>query len=311
MKFLIAGSGAIGSSVGGFLQLGGHEVYFLGRGAHIQKMKDIGLKITGIWGEYFVSSLRAFDNLNEIPGDFDVILLTVKSYDTKLMVHSLREKFGEKWIVSLQNGLGNWETIEKYFPRERIIGGRVIYGAEIPESGVVKITVIADDTLLGSPWKIATTNDFAKQLALIFNQSHLPTRFEEKIEAYLWAKVLYNNALNPLGAILESNYGKMVDFEPLKESMFNIIKETYKVGKALDVEFLIPTPEEYFDFFVNKLIPPTYEHFPSMYHDLKKKGKTEIDALNGAISRYGKKLNIPTPTNDLITAMVKFLEKKD
>ncbi len=310
MIFLIAGSGAIGSSVGGFLHKAGHRVYFLGRGPHLHHMKIKGLKVTGIWGEYFFPEVKAVSSLKEVNDNIEVILLTVKSYDTEGMVEALQEKFPNSWVVSLQNGLGNWEIISRFYPNDKIIGGRVIYGAEIIRPGTVKVTVIADDILLGSPWGIGDSNNFAIELSKIFQQANIPTRFEEKIASFLWAKVLYNNALNPLGAILTSNYGKMVDFNELKNSMYKIIEETYDVGKALGIEFLIKSPQEYFEYFLRYLIPPTYDHFPSMYHDLWERGKTEIDALNGAISRYGKQLGIPTPVNDLITAMVKFLEKK-
>ncbi len=310
MRFLVAGSGAIGSSVGGFLRKGGNEVYFLGRGAHLEKMREDGLKIEGIWGNHHIPEVIAIDSLADVD-DVDVILLTVKSYDTEEMVEELYGKFPDKWIVSLQNGLGNWEKINRFYPKERIIGGRVIYGAEIPRPGTVRITVIADDTLLGSPWEIDSANEFARELVEIFRDSGLPTRFEKRIESYLWSKVLYNNALNPLGAILGSNYGKMTDFKELRDSMFQIIKETYQVGNALGVKFLIETPEAYFEHFINDLIPPTYDHFPSMFQDLSRGKRTEIDALNGAISGYGRKLGIPTPVNDIVTAMVRFLERKN
>ncbi len=309
MKFLIAGSGAIGSSIGGFLHRCGEEVYFLGRGKHLEAMQKKGLHISGIWGEHHLENLKAFDSVNDLP-DIDVVLFTVKSYDTRTMAKLLSERFGEKWVVSLQNGLGNWETIAEFFPEDRIIGGRVIYGAEIVEPGHVKITVIADDTLIGPAFGGRETENFAIKLVDVFKRCGLPFRYEKNIRSYLWAKVLYNNALNPLGAILSSNYGKMADFKPLRDSMLEIIKETYSVGKKLGVKFLIEEPEDYFKHFIEKLIPPTYDHFPSMYHDLHQRGKTEIDALNGAISRYGKELGIPTPVNDLITAMIKFLEKK-
>ena len=206
--------------------------------------------------------------------------------------------------------MGNWEIIGKYYLEEQIIGGRVIYGAEIVEPGEVKISVIADDTLLGSPYKIEKTNEIAQKIVSDFNNAKLPARFEKEIESYLWAKVLYNNALNPLGAILSSKYGPMADFHPLKNMMFEIIKETYKIGTAKGIKFIFPSPEEYFDYFIKKQIPPTYNHFPSMYYDLKHRGKTEIDSLNGAVSKLGKEYGIPTPVNDLLTAEIKFMEEK-
>ena len=309
-KYLIAGSGAIGSSIGGFLLKSGVDIRFIARGNHKKMMKKKGLKISGIWGNHLISNINFFNFSSEINFQPDVIFLTVKSYDTEKMVKELFKHFPNSYIVSLQNGLGNWEIIEKFYPKNKIIGGRVIYGAEIVAPGHVKISVIADDTLLGSPYNIYETNIKAKDIIFDFKKAELPSRFEENIESYLWGKVLYNNALNPLGAILESNYGPMADDKSLKKIMKEIIIETYKIGNKLGIRFILSTADEYFDYFINKQIPPTYNHFPSMFYDLKHRGKTEIDSLNGAISKAGRKFEIATPVNDLLTAQIKFLEKK-
>ena len=77
------GAGASGSAVGGFMARAGHEVTLLGRDPHMTAIRDNGLQITGIWGDHHVTSLRAATDPGTLRGGaFDLILVTVKSYDT-------------------------------------------------------------------------------------------------------------------------------------------------------------------------------------------------------------------------------------
>jgi len=121
-------------------------------------------------------------------------------------------------------------------------------------------------------------------------------------------KALYNAALNPLGAILGVNYGKLAN-ESSWKIIEKIIEEAFCVANAKGVELFWETPEEYLDYLSNEQLPPTAQHRPSMLHDLKK-GKTEIDFLNGAFVKLGKERGIETPVNETVVNLVKFFEKK-
>ncbi|HTL71425.1 MAG TPA: 2-dehydropantoate 2-reductase, partial [Candidatus Eisenbacteria bacterium] len=134
MKVLVFGAGGIGSVFGGFLARTGHEVTLLGRPWHLDAVRKNGLTITGIWGDY---RIKAFDletsaaELARRDPSFDLILLTVKSFDTARAVEELAPLMKEEtMLVSLQNGLGNVETILKKVPADRFLAGRVIFGVE-------------------------------------------------------------------------------------------------------------------------------------------------------------------------------------
>jgi len=308
MRFLVYGLGAIGSAFAGFLKKGGHEVYAVGRRKHVGAINESGLKITGIWGEHRVRLDGAFESLEELPvKSFDVVILSVKSYDTEEALEDLKQvEF--KYILLTQNGYGNYEKAVKVFGKERVILSRVIFGAEITKPGEVKITVIADDVVIGNP-DGAIDEKILRELAELINSSGIPCRYSPDVYKYLWDKILYNCALNPLGALLETNYGTLAQIGETREIMNRIIDEIFKVAEAKGVGLFWSSAEKYKEHFYKRLIPPTADHYPSMLQDIRAGKRTEIDALNGAIAKLGEELGIETPVNSLITKLVKAKEK--
>ena len=308
MRILIFGLGALGCAFAGFLKKAGHRVFGIGRERIIKPIREKGLKITGIWGEHSIELREVFKSVDELPTkDFDLVILTVKSYDTEKALEELK-KVNFKYLLLAQNGYGNYESAIKVFGKEKVILGRVIFGAEIPSPGEVKITVIADDVVIGNPDKAIPEGELRK-IAETINSAGIPTRYEAEVYKYLWDKILYNSALNPLGALLETNYGTLAELPETREIMNRIIGEIFDVAKAHNIGLFWNSADEYIEHFYKKLIPPTAEHYPSMLQDIKAGKRTEIDALNGAIVKLGKEKGIPTPVNETITNLIKAKEK--
>ena len=132
MKILIFGAGAIGSVIGGFLAKAGHNVSFLGRPWHMEKISRDGLKISGIWGEHLIKGIKVLNSTSEIDDEFDLIIMTVKSYNTVEAAEKISSIFkNDPLVVHLQNGLGNREILLEYISDDRLITGIVIFGVEI------------------------------------------------------------------------------------------------------------------------------------------------------------------------------------
>lgn len=311
-EYLIYGTGAIGSVFGGLLQDNGCRVAYIGRGSHFKAALEKGLKITGIWGEHFIqpADIMEFDS-SKIDRKFPVILLCVKSTNTDEAASKAATLLEDDGIiVSMQNGLNNWETIARYAGKGRTVGGRVIFGSEIPEPGTARVTVNADDVLIGAPF--ASVNwTLLEKLVADLNSSGIPSRVvsSEEIYAALWGKVLYNSALNPLGAIMEVPYGELGKSVEMLEVMRNVMKEIFLVMERKEIKTPFRNYDGYYHYFIEKLLPPTTGHRASMLQDIMSGRRTEIDALNGAIVQYGKELGIETPYNELLTNLVKFKER--
>ena len=133
---------------------------------------------------------------------------------------------------------------------------------------------------------------------------------KDDIWAAIWGKVLYNCSLNPLGALLEVAYGKLGENAETRGIIKVIIEEIFQVMRAKGVKVPYQDADEYYHYLMERQLPPTVDHRASMLQDILLGRQTEIDALNGAISLYARDYGISTPYNDLLTALIKFKEKK-
>jgi len=309
MRMLVMGAGAMGSAVGGFMAEAGHAVTLVGRAPHMEAIAARGLRITGIWGEHQVTTLdtrTGVDGLQQ--GDFDLVLVTVKSYNTENAVALIQPLVGPDTLVcAYQNGLGNAEIIARAVGWERTVGARAIFGVRIQEPAWADVTVIAQPTALGV-YRPEAPAERVQAIAQAMNDAQLPTVYTDAIEAVLWSKVAYNCALNPLSALLDVPYGVLAETEHTRSIITEVIEELYRAGHAMGVRLDPATPQDYLDLFFTRLVPPTAAHYASMREDFLHKRRTEIDALNGAIVRYGQEHGVPCPTNALLTRLVRARE---
>ena len=312
MKILIFGAGGIGSVFGAFFARMGHEVSLLGRPWHLDAIHKNGLLVTGIWGDYRVKAFDLYENADEIRKkdiSYDLIFLTVKSYDTEKAVNEFFPLMKESTtLVSFQNGLGNIEFILKKIKPEQFLAGRVIFGVET-EPGIAKVTVSADATAIGALPGV-TPHLSPVTLAHLFNLCKLEAKAVPNILAVIWAKVIYNCALNGICTLYEIPYGKILEKEETREAMKEAVRECYAVAEKIraDGHPLLLEPrsaDEYIDWLTKTLIPKTAGHYPSMLQDLRKRKRSDVDALNGAIARLARDYGMSAPRNEKITRLIR------
>jgi 2-dehydropantoate 2-reductase len=303
MRILILGVGAIGSTFLAFLTRAGYSVQGLLR----EGTEPIGeLEIKGIWGEFRVR-VNTTPRVEQLQPP-QLLILSVKSYDTESALLRVKDLISEgTYILIAQNGYGNYEIAAEMFGEEKVLLSRIIFGAKREGRNRVRITVSADDVVIGSPSGKAPESE-VRSIVEIINSAGIPTRYERDVYKFLWDKIIYNCALNPLGALLEVNYGYLASCEETNKLMKGIIREIFAVSHMKGIETFWRSAEDYIDHFYRKLIPPTAEHYPSMLEDIRR-GKTEIDALNGAIVKLASELGIEVPINRTITELVKAKEK--
>jgi len=308
MRVLIAGAGALGSVFGGFLRKAGLDVTLLGRAAHLDAIAARGLSIDGIWGSHHVDGFAIASEAAALAGSFDAILLPVKSYDTADVAAAVAPLLAADGVaISLQNGLGNVETLESIFGRERALGARVIFGATIPAPAHARVTVFADPTAIGA---LEGEPPAARRWASIIDGAGVPAVSTDRLAALLWAKVFYNAALNPLGALLGVHYGALPEHAASHTLMDEVIDEAFAVARAEDVALPWPSAQAYAEEFYGRLVPATYDHRSSMLQDLERGRRTEIDSINGAVWRRGAARGIDTPVNATLTRLVHSVEAR-
>ena len=315
MEVLIYGGGAVGLGLASCLAKAGAEVDIIARKDTVEALRKEGLIRRGIFGEYEAGpeAFGSYESLGEMGEKaFDYILVCVKSFDSVKAARELTGKlgvFGEQTkIVLCQNGWGNAEEFLSFFEAEKIYSGRVITGFRRFKANGVEITVHADAIHVGSLFGCRV--GCVEKLCEAISKGGIPCEATEEIGKDLWAKMLYNCALNPLGAILEVPYGVLAESEHTRFIMNEIAREVFAVMRGAGYETHWEDAGEFLSVFYAKLVPDTAEHMSSTLQDILAKKETEIDALNGAVIRLAEEQEGKVPYNVAVYNMVKFAEAK-
>lgn len=307
MKVLVIGAGALGSLVGGILSEK-HDVTVIGRPSQVKVLNDKGIKISGLTsGEYHP---RALVDLPE--GErFDLIILCVKAYNTELTLEPLSKLMDEKtWILSLQNGLDNEETIRRFLKEKgvpgRIMGGITCHGVTYKRPGLVKHAG-EGDTMIGDfdPREGGGKSVEIEEIARQFKMAGMDVDVVDSIDREIWAKTIINSAINPLTAVTGEKNGILVDNEEIWKIAERIIEEGVEVAKAHSIPI---TKKEMVDRTL-AVARRTSSNRSSMLQDTIRKRRTEIDSINGAIYRKGKEVGVEAPVNWSMYCLVRGMER--
>jgi len=313
MKVLIYGGGSVGLGIASCLLKSGEQISIIGRPDTIANLQQYGLVRKGIFGQYHARPTN-FDCSSSLSAAseqvYDYILVSIKSCDSRQAAEDISQHkacFNDATrIVLCQNGWGNAEIFSSFLPKKQIFNARVITGFSRPKPNEVLITVHADAIHIGSLF--GTKSSEIKGLCEAITNGDIPCRPTGDIEKDLWAKMLYNCALNPLGAILDVPYGTLAENDSTRFIMDNITEEIFKVLAAAGYKTHWKKAKDFLKVFYDRLVPDTAEHRSSTLQDLHAKKKTEIDALNGAVIKLADEHNIYVPYNKAIYNMIKFIE---
>jgi 2-dehydropantoate 2-reductase len=314
MNILIYGGGAVGLGLASCLIKSQEKVDIIARKPTAESLQKNGLVRTGMFGTFHAApnQFRTFESVDELRSEtgYDYILVCTKSYDSDNVAKSLADKpsiEGKNTIIVLcQNGWGNTETFSFYFDNTKLFNARVITGFSRPSPNHVEITVHVDSIHIGSIFAVPA--DGLKNVCTSISKGGIPCELTNHITRDMWSKMLYNCALNPLGAIFNVSYGKLGESRHTRLIMKKIIEEIYLVLESTPYQTNWSTADEYLDIFLNTLIPATAKHEASTLQDIKAKKRTEIDALNGAVVKLGKQHGVDVSTNEMIYEMIKFKE---
>ena len=311
MNILVIGAGGVGIGLATSVASQGADVSIYARGETAKAIKENGIKRCGLFTHYEIREIPVYESYEEIPKDhFDYIFICSKTTANEDIAENLNRNRAilnkSTKIIIFQNGFGNDEHYLKHFTKKQVFSARVITGFTRPERHISEVTVYTEPILLGSLQ--GENPQELQEIADLITASGIKCEITTEVDKYLWAKMLYNCTLNPLGAILDVSYGKLTENPYTLDIMNSIIDEIFEVIKASPYETLWNTPEEYKDIFYSKLVPDTYNHYSSTHQDIKKKIPTEIDSLNGKVIQLGKLNNVNVKTNEFIYNLIKAIE---
>lgn len=306
---VVAGAGAVGSVSGGLLAARGHDVLLVGRAPHMAAIDAAGLAVSGLFGDR-TSRPRTSVDLALADEPADLVLVSVKSHATSTVAATLAGwKNRPRLTVSLQNGLGNVETLASALGPERVLGARVIFGALLPRPGAAHVTVNAQPVAIGPLREDRALVAGAEEVAALLADAGIPAVAVASVEPLLWEKALYNCGLNPLGALHGLTYGEVVASAELRPLLDAAIDEGFAVARAAGIALRWSDARGFREYFYSTLVPPTAAHRSSMRQDLEAGRRTEVDAIGGAIVRAGERLGVPTPVNVRLVAAIRAAER--
>ena len=297
----VLGAGAVGCYFGGMLARAGHAVTLIGRPAHVEVFRREGLRFEA----------KTFDERVKVMADTEpsgvkgasLVLFCVKSTDTEAAAAQIAPHLAPgSIVVNLQNGVDNTERIQARVPNP-VIPAVVYVATEMAGPGHLKHHG-RGDLVIGATDEKVTAQMLAHVKAL-FEPAGVPVVVSDNVAAELWMKLVVNCAYNAISAIAQLPYGEMVKGTGIPETMRDVIAETLAVAKAKGVVMPADTLER-----VMKLAGAMPAQYSSTAQDLARAKRTEIDHLNGYVTRAGESLGVPTPVSRALFALVRLLESK-
>ncbi len=301
MNIVVFGAGAIGSFFGGLLARD-NTVVLVGRGRHVQRIQQKGLLIKGKTRQtIIVPAVETTQDISSIP---DVVLLTVKSYDTETACRQLHHLVHDQTvIVSLQNGLDNIEKIAQILGTQHLLAGITTHGVLFDEPGVITHTGIGT-TVLGE--LDGRSSERLQDLIRVFNQAGIVTQMSTDIKSEIWKKVIINSSINPLTAFFACKNGYLLENPVLEKTVEAICIESTTIASA---QGIIVSPPEMIRKTI-EVIRETASNSSSMLQSIQRGKNTEIDAINGALVRKGKEKKINGSLNRILVELMILLESK-
>lgn len=283
------GSGGVGGYFGARLARAGENVTFVARGAHLEAIRAHGLRIkSGVDGDFVVRSPATDDPATA--GAADLVLFCVKSYDTELAAEAIRPAVGpETGVLSLQNGVDNEEKIAALVGPGQVLGGAAQVFATIEAPGVIA-HAFTGKIVFGEMDGALTPR--ARRILDALERTGIPAELTSRVQQALWEKYLFLTAQSGMTALTRCPIGVIRSTSETRQMYRLIIEEVAALAKAAGIELPPAIVDE--TMSLADSLPPT--NTSSLYHDLVRGRRLELEALQGHAVRLGERLGVPTPT---------------
>jgi len=301
LRFTIIGAGAMGCLYGGRLALAGYPVTLIDTWqTHLDAINRRGLNLQ-LDGEVHNISCNAVspDQASEVA---EVAILFTKSFDSRSALNQARHLLGPATeVLTLQNGLGNVETISEFVPLTRILMGTSTWPSDMQTPGEVSSNGSGTTLVMTAT---GSRTESLERLVQALNEADMNCAIDPEIETAIWEKVAFNCALNiptailkqPLRVIADSTAGRLLSTTLVDEVLSVAITKGLKVS-ADNVHAT-----------VEMALHEHRDHKPSMLQDVLAGRKTEIDALNGAVVKEAIKLKIAVPVTRSLMQLIEMTE---
>jgi len=292
-SILIAGSGALATLFAARLSASGVQVSLFGTWQEgLDALEQVGaVLVTSSGGHqaYPVQVLKPSSRSTK----FKNALVLVKSWQTDRVARQLSTLLHPHGLaLTLQNGLGNRESLVRTLGTERVAVGVTVLGATLQNPGQVQLAGEGPLSLEAHPG--------LEPLAGLLREAGFQVNIVSEASSLIWGKLVINSAINPLSALLRLKNGELLDHPSRRQLLADLASETANVAAAGKITLPYPDPV----FATEDVARRTAGNRSSMLQDVLRGAPTEIDAINGAIVEMGKSLGVSTPYNTCMARLV-------
>lgn len=307
MNIVVIGAGGIGAFYGMILHEVGCNVKFVARGENLQYLKTNNMKIThpNYIIEDKIDTLSMEQLLEENPEDYDAVIIATKAMSTEDISKSLalwiKESSKIPYYISLQNGVENEDIMAKYYAAEYVIGGltRLIVSHTLGlghvhcEGGV--------ETLIGAIKPNDINKKFLEEFKSILDKTQTKTILCENIKLELWNKLIVNNGVNAICALVEEESGPLMKNEKTSKLIYGLMSEAAKASNAVGVNLTQEDADKMFELYAK-----FQSVKPSMWVDKENNRDLELEQICGVVVRNCEKLGVDAPYTRTISTLLEF-----
>lgn len=300
-QVMVMGAGAVGGYFGARLSAEtSARVSFIARGEHLSIMQQRGLVILSE-GKRYELDIDAYRAPEEAPAP-DLILFTVKSYDTAKAIDQISGVVGDKTqILTLQNGIENYPQLVNRFGEERVIQGFCQIGAGIQKPGVIEHQAFGKITLGEQDGSVT---ERVRAVQSLFGKAGIPVKISENITREVWIKFTWNSLFNMVTALTMTTVDEIFEHSECESLCYRLFEEIQQVAEQ---EGIMLESETGYDMIESARDLEDFE--TSTYRDREKGKQMEYETFTGAVVRLGKKHGVDVPHHQTLYALLKLIDK--
>jgi 2-dehydropantoate 2-reductase len=294
VRIAVFGTGGVGGYFGGRLAQAGEEVIFIARGAHLEAIRDNGLRVDSIKGDFVIHPARAESDLAKV-GSVEVVLVGVKAWQVPDAAQAMKSLIGEStYVVPLQNGVDAPAQLAEELGEEHVLGGLCQISAMVAGPGYIRHVGI--DPLVAFGELDNRPSERTERLKEAFGRAEVRVEIPADIQVALWDKFLFITSISGVGAITRAPTNITRDMPETRRMLEGMMREIIAVANARHVNLRDEAVSRRMAFIDQ--MPPGV--IPSMQRDLLEGRPSELESLVGAVARMGQEVGVPVPLSAFI-----------
>jgi 2-dehydropantoate 2-reductase len=289
MQILVVGAGAVGGYFGGRLVQAGRDVTFLVRPKHAEQIQSQGLRILSPMHGDFTAHPKAI-TASQISSPYDVIFLSVKSYDLAAAINDFAPAVGPQTVIlPVLNGMQHMDVLTERFGKDALLGGVCFVATQVDAQGRIVQLNDMQRLIYGELDRKKTSR--VEAVHRTFQEAGFDAAISEDILQAMWQKWVFLASVGAITCLLRGNIGEIVAVPGGAELSLAALHECAEIATACGY----PMPQTFLTENRSQLAAPGSSLTSSMYRDLQDQARVEVDTILGDLVARGRKHGVSGP----------------